>query len=82
MKISRNQLAQIILKEAQAIIDEEEGPGGGGKGCAETEEKCIRQSSDGTWYILNNQKGGKWREGFGTKKEAQEALRGFHFTAS
>ena len=29
-----------------------------GKGCADTPEGCIRKAQKGTYYILNNKKGG------------------------
>ena len=64
MKITKHQLKRII----QEVILREQG-------CADREAGCIRQGKDGTWYILNNKKGGVWRKGFKSKKAAEDVLK-------
>ena len=54
------------------------GPAKSGKGCADTDQGCIRSSGDGTYYILNNKKGGTWRSGFASKKAAKDQLAAIH----
>lgn len=49
-----------------------------GQGCAETSQGCIRKSSNGSFYILNNKKGGTWRSGFKTRDEAVKQLAAIH----
>ena len=48
------------------------------KGCADTDEGCIRSASDGTYYILNNRKGGTWRSGFASKEKAAKQIAAIH----
>ena len=69
MKITQSQIRRIIREE---LIRLEE------QGCADREDGCIRQDKDGTWYILNNKKGGVWRKGFKSKKSAKDSLSAMH----
>ena len=71
MNITRRQLRRLIIEEVKLVLAEKKR----GKGCADTPKGCTRRSSDGTWYILNNKKGGMWRKGFKTKKKALAQLR-------
>ena len=50
-----------------------------GKGCAESEggSGCIKKRGN-EWIILNNKKGGVWRDGFKSEKDAKDALDAFH----
>ncbi len=48
-----------------------------GKGCADTEKGCIR-GSNGSFYILNNKKGGIWRKGFASRKAALSNIKALH----
>ncbi len=50
-----------------------------GKGCAKSEggSGCVVEKG-GKWAILNNKKGGIWREGFNSKSEADKALAAYH----
>ncbi len=49
-----------------------------GKGCAKPEgDGCIRKGSQG-YYILNNKKGGIWRDGFSSRAEAQKQIEALH----
>ena len=54
-----------------------------GKGCAKSEggTGCIEQEGN-EWIIYNNKKGGIWRDGFKSEKDAQEALDAFHANES
>jgi len=67
MKITRRQLSRLIRETFRRILEEQ--------GCAETEAGCVREDEDGTWYILDNKKGGVWRKGFKTKKSALSVLK-------
>ena len=67
MKITKSQLRRIIN---EAIIFEQ--------GCADREDGCIRQDKDGTWYILNNKKGGVWKRGYKSKQSAKDSLAAMH----
>ena len=49
-----------------------------GKGCADTSEGCIRKGQKGTYYILNNKKGGIWRKGFASRKAALSNIKALH----
>tara|TARA_R110001583_G_scaffold44486_3_gene141111 strand:- start:38 stop:244 length:207 start_codon:yes stop_codon:yes gene_type:complete len=49
-----------------------------GKGCADTPEGCIRKGQKGTYYILNNKKGGTWREGFTSRSAAVDQIKAIH----
>ena len=49
-----------------------------GKGCADTDEGCVRSASDGTYYILNNKKGGTWRSGFASSEDAKKQIAAIH----
>ncbi len=52
-----------------------------GKGCAETDEGCIREGSGSKpFYILNNIHGGVWTEGgkFATRADAKAKLAAMH----
>ena len=48
-----------------------------GKGCADTSQGCIRKDGSG-FKILNNKKGGTWRSGYATRKEALNQLKAMH----
>ena len=50
-----------------------------GKGCAKSEggSGCIVKRGD-KFVILNNKKGGIWRDGFASKAEAEKALAAYH----
>mgnify|MGYP003125380552 FL=1 len=50
-----------------------------GKGCAKSEggSGCIVKRG-GKWAILNNKKGGIWRDGFNSEGEAEKALAAYH----
>tara|TARA_R100001163_G_C5017816_1_gene161562 strand:- start:154 stop:351 length:198 start_codon:yes stop_codon:yes gene_type:complete len=48
-----------------------------GKGCADTAQGCIRKDGKG-FKILNNKKGGVWRSGYATRKEALDQLKAMH----
>ena len=47
-----------------------------GKGCADMPKGCIMKR-DGKWVILNNKKGGVWRE-CDSKAHCEEILDAFH----
>jgi len=52
-----------------------------GKGCADTDEGCIRKGSGSDpYYILNNIHGGVWTEGgrFKTREAAKDKLAAIH----
>jgi len=61
------------IKESRKRLKEQEG-----KGCAESEggSGCIKKKG-GKWVILNNKKGGIFRE-CDSKKHCEEILDGFH----
>ena len=69
MKITKNQIRRIIREEL-IRLDEQ--------GCAERESGCIKKDKDGTWYILNNKKGGIWKKGFKSKQSAKDSLSAMH----
>tara|TARA_R100001082_G_scaffold111082_1_gene93263 strand:- start:3222 stop:3440 length:219 start_codon:yes stop_codon:yes gene_type:complete len=50
-----------------------------GKGCAKSEggNGCVVERG-GEWIILNNKKGGVWRDGFSSKAEADKVLAAYH----
>ena len=48
-----------------------------GKGCADTDKGCIR-GSNGSFYILNNKKGGIWRKSFASRKAALSNIKALH----
>jgi hypothetical protein len=50
-----------------------------GKGCADTDKGCIRKRKSG-WVILNNRKGGVWRE-CKSREHCEEILDAFHANA-
>ncbi len=56
--------------------DEEELNEADGKGCANSEKGCIRKRKSG-WVILNNKKGGVWRE-CDSRAHCEEILDAFH----
>ena len=79
MKITKQQLQRIIKEEIRSLLNEQ--------GCGDTEEGCVRQSTgsdpdtygpDGSWYILNNKKGGVWKKGFETKQSAKDSIQAMH----
>ena len=73
MRLTRRQLRNIIR---ESLLLEQ--------GCADTDEGCVKQSNGGeygpagTWYILNNKKGGVWKKGFKTKQSAKDSLGAMH----
>ena len=58
----------------ETIVNEQEG-----KGCSKSEggSGCIKRKGN-EWIIMNNKKGGVWRDGFKSEKDAEEALDAFH----
>ena len=70
MKLTKSKLQQIIKEELQAVLMED------GKGCADTDKGCIRKRKGG-WVILNNKKGGVWRE-CDSREHCEEILDAFH----
>ena len=73
-KVLNEQITSKIDDIAAQIISEQEG-----KGCAESEggSGCIKKRGN-EWIILNNKKGGVWRDGFKSEKDAKDALDAFH----
>jgi hypothetical protein len=71
-RITESQLRSII----KGILVEQ--------GCADTDDGCVKQSNGGeygptgTWYILNNKKGGVWKKGFESKQSAKDSLGAMH----
>jgi hypothetical protein len=84
MKITKRQLKQIINEElaeqyTRGYHDRDAWTSGlTEQGCADTDDGCVREDDDGTWYILNNKKGGVWRKGFESKKSAKDSLEAMH----
>tara|TARA_Y100000310_G_scaffold178559_1_gene178514 strand:+ start:216 stop:461 length:246 start_codon:yes stop_codon:yes gene_type:complete len=77
MKITRRQLRHIISEEVSRALEEQ--------GCADTDDGCVKQSNggdeygpEGSWYILNNKKGGVWKKGFESKQSAKDSLSAMH----
>ena len=66
------ELPPVVYKDD----DEEELIAETGKGCAKSEKGCIRKRKSG-WVILNNKKGGVWRE-CDSRKHCEEILDAFH----
>jgi len=62
----------------ESVVSEQEG-----KGCAKSEggSGCIKKKGD-EWVIMNNKKGGIWRDGFTSEKDAEEALDAYHANVS
>ena len=62
----------------ESVVSEQEG-----KGCAKSEggSGCIKKQGD-EWVIMNNKKGGIWRDGFKSEKDAEEALDAYHANVS
>jgi len=73
-KVLAEQVTSRIENISSKIISEAEG-----KGCAESEggSGCIKKRGN-EWIILNNKKGGVWRDGFKSEKDAKDALDAFH----
>jgi len=78
MKITTGQLRQIIREEISRLDEQ---------GCGDREEGCVKKSNGsdpdtygpkGTWYILNNKKGGVFRKGFDTEQSAKDSLEAMH----
>ena len=72
---SQMSLEEIIAEEIEALVVEgviEED----GKGCADTDQGCIRKRKDG-WVILNNKKGGVFRK-CDSRSHCEEILDAFH----
>ena len=69
-KLTKSKLQQIIKEELKAVLMED------GKGCADTDKGCIRKRKGG-WVILNNKKGGVWRE-CDSREHCEEILDAFH----
>ena len=70
VKITRRQLRRIIVEQLNSVLEEQD--------CEDTEKGCIRYDDTGDdkgWYILNNKKGGRFREKLKSKKSAQSILR-------
>ena len=66
MRITEKKIRQMIRE----ILVEQ--------GCADREDGCVRRDKDGTWYILNNKKGGVWKKGFESEKSAKDSLAAMH----
>ena len=62
----------------ESVVSEQEG-----KGCAKSEggSGCIKKKGD-EWVIMNNKKGGIFKSGFKTEKEAEESLDAYHANVS
>lgn len=62
----------------ESVVSEQEG-----KGCAKSEggSGCIKKQGD-EWVIMNNKKGGIFRDGFKSEKDAEEALDAYHASVS
>ena len=62
----------------ESVVNEQEG-----KGCAKSEggSGCIKKQGD-EWVIMNNKKGGIFRDGFKSEKDAEEALDAYHASVS
>jgi hypothetical protein len=67
MRIKKSQLRRLIR---EAILHEQ--------GCADREGGCVRKDKDGTWYILNNKKGGVWKRGYKSEQSAKDSLAAMH----
>jgi len=84
MKITKRRLQQIINEElaekyTRGYHDRDAWTSGlTEQGCADDTDGCVREDDDGTWYILNNKKGGVWRKGFKSKKSAKDSLEAMH----
>lgn len=84
MKITKRQLRQIINEElaeqyTRGYHDRDAWTSGlTEQDCADTDDGCVREDDDGTWYILNNKKGGVWRKGFESKQSAKDSLEAMH----
>ena len=62
---------QIELFVKKKVLKESDG-----KGCANSKQGCIRKRKNG-WVILNNKKGGVWRE-CDSRNDCEEQLKAFH----
>ena len=62
----------------ESVVSEQEG-----KDCAKSEggSGCINKKGD-EWVIMNNKKGGIFRDGFKSEKDAEEALDAYHASVS
>jgi hypothetical protein len=67
--LTQKQVQRIIREE---LIRLEE------QGCADRQDGCVRKDKDGTWYILNNKKGGIWKRGFKSEQSAKDSLSAMH----
>ncbi len=84
MKITRRQLRRLIREACNGGVHEDSCEIHE-QGCAEREEGCVKRSDggdeygpSGTYYILNNKKGGVWRKGFKTKQSAKDSISAMH----
>ena len=57
------------------------------QGCGDREEGCVKRSDGddadtygpaGTYYILNNKKGGVWKKGYESEKSAKDSIQAMH----
>ncbi len=69
MILTQKQVQRIIREE---LIRLEE------QGCTDRQDGCVRKDKDGTWYILNNKKGGIWKRGFKSEQSAKDSLSAMH----
>ncbi len=69
MRLTQKQVRRIIREEL-IRLDEQ--------GCADREGGCVRKDKDGSWYILDNKKGGVWKRGFKSKQSAKDSLSAMH----
>jgi len=69
MKLTQKQV-RIIIREELIRLEEQ--------GCADREAGCVRKDKDGTWYILNNKKGGVWKRGYKSEQSAKDSLAAMH----
>lgn len=76
-KVLNEELESKVKNVVKTITEAE------GKGCAESEggSGCIKKRGN-EWIILNNKKGGIWRDGFKSEKDAKDALDAFHANES
>jgi len=62
----------------ESVVSEQDG-----KGCAKSEggSGCIKKKGN-EWVIMNNKKGGIFRDGFKSEEDAEEALDAYHANVS
>ena len=73
-KESNGDIKTVTVNEIKKLYESKSG-----KGCANTPKGCVRKRGN-KWIILNNKKGGVWKEGgeYDTKEAANEKLKAIH----